>query len=60
MPTTTQAKRKGFLIKVDPGIHEAAMAYSKREQIPVAVLIRQLLKSKLRYDQQAELDGVQK
>ncbi len=47
----TQARNKAFLVKVVPGLHEAAMAYSKREQVPVAVLIRQLLKSELRYEE---------
>ena len=55
MPATKQVKTKGFMIKVTQGLHEAAIAYSKREQIPVAVLIRELLKVKLGYgDQQAE------
>lgn len=55
MPATKQVKTKGFMIKVAPGLHKAAIAYSKREQIPVAVLIREMLKAKLGYgDQQTE------
>jgi hypothetical protein len=53
------ALKNAFLIRVTPDLHAAAIAFSKREQIPVAVLIRQMLKLKLGYKEPVVLGAPQ-
>lgn len=51
------ALKNAFLVRVTPDLHAAAIAFSKREQIPVAVLLRQMLKMKLGYEGDVSLGG---
>lgn len=61
MSTARQVKTRAFMVKVSDELHEAAIAYSKREQIPIAVLLREMLKAKLGWgDGRPEPRGVEK
>jgi hypothetical protein len=41
-------KSKAFLVRCSAGLHERVLTHCREEEIPVTVLIRQLLKNALR------------